>query len=295
LTSREIDEKDRIVKNQPNPATSTSTLLPASSLAVLFTILLVGAVLAVGVFKFGRQNQREAVSLRKEIETLNAGQVALRKDMGEMRDLLRRAPTAAATPAAEVMPRNLVLTVSDAQFKGNPNATLTLVEFTDYQCPFCARHVKETVPQLERDYIATGKLKYVFRNFPLESIHKLAFKAHEAATCAGEQGKFWEMHDRLFASQAALTPADILGYAQAVGLDMQRFQGCFNIGLHTDQIRKDIAEGQKAGVTATPAFFLGVTTPNSPTLKVVKAIKGAKAYSAFKEEIDALLAAPPSS
>ena len=267
-------------------------MLVKASLAVLFIVLVVGAVLAVGVFKFGRQNQRDVSGLRKEIETLNATQLALRKDMGEMRDLLRRQPTAAAAPA---VPRDIVLTIGDAQFKGNANATLTLVEFTDYQCPFCARHVKETVPQLDRDYIATGKLKYVFRNFPLESIHKLSFKAHEAAICAGEQGKFWEMHDRLFASQAALTPADITGYAQAMGLDIQKFQGCFNIGLHTDQIRKDIAEGQKAGVTATPVFFLGVTTPNSPTLKVAKTIVGAKAYSAFKEEIDALLAAPPSS
>lgn len=280
------------MKRQPDSDAPNSAMLLKASLAVLFIVLVVGAVLAVGVFKFGRQNQREVSGLRKEIETLNATQLALRKDMGEMRDILRRQPTAAAAPA---VPRDIVLTVSDAQFKGNANATLTLVEFTDYECGFCARHVKETFPQLERDYIATGKMKYVFRNFPLESIHKKAFKAHEAATCAGEQGKFWEMHDRLFASQAALTPADITGYAQAIGLDMQKFQGCFNVGLHTEQIRKDIAEGQKAGVTATPVFFLGVTTPNSPTLKVAKTIIGAKAYSAFKEEIDALLAAPPSS
>lgn len=115
------------------------------------------------------------------------------------------------------------------------------------------------------------------------------------AGCAGEQGKFWEMHDRLFASQTALAPADLLGHAQALGLDAARFQACIDAGSGSDQIRKDIAEGQKAGVSATPAFFLGLTTPNSGTLKVAKSLVGAKAYASFKEEIDALLATAPKS
>ena len=96
----------------------------------------------------------------------------------------------------QLRPRQLRLSgrssfsLADASVKGNPDAPVILVEFTDYECSFCARYVKETYPQIERDYIATGKVKYVFRNFPLESIHKQSFKAHEAATCAAEQGKF---------------------------------------------------------------------------------------------------------
>jgi protein-disulfide isomerase len=278
------------MKRESNSDAIASATVRISVLHVLLAVLGVGAVLAVGGFKFGRENKRDVSNLKKQIETLNSSQVAISKDMAEIRDLLRRQPTTAG-PA---VPRDIVLTVGDAPFKGNANAALTLVEFTDYECGFCSRHVKDTFPQLERDYIATGKIKYVFRNFPLESIHKNAFKAHEAATCAGEQGKFWEMHDRLFANQTALAPTDIIGYAQTLGLDMQKFQGCFNVGLHTEQIRKDIAEGEKAGVTGTPTFFLGVTTPNSPTMKVSKTMVGAKAYTAFKEEIDALLkTAPP--
>ena len=255
----------------------------------LIVVLGLGAVFVAGVYSFGRQNQRDVGSIRKEIEMLNAGQAAIRKDMGDIRDLLRRQPSQAAAP------REIELTLGDAPFKGNANATVTLVEFTDYECGFCARHVKETVPQLERDYIATGKLKYVFRSFPLESIHQQSFKAHEAAACAGEQGKFWEMHDRIFTNQTALTPNQLTGHAQALGLNAGQFQACFDAGLHVQQIRKDMAEGVKAGVTATPAFFLGVTTPNSQTLKVARTIKGAKPYAAFKEAIDALLAPPPSS
>lgn len=261
----------------------------ARRLLLPILVLVCGGVVVAGVFHFGRQNQREVTRLRKEIETLNASQLAMRKDMGELRELLRRP---ASQPPA---PREIVLTLGNAPFKGNANAAVTLVEFTDYECGFCARHVKETMPQLERDYIATGKVKYVFRNFPLESIHKQSFKAHIAATCAGEQGKFWEMHDRLFANQTALAPAQMLGHAQALGLDAARFQACFDGAVQSDQIRKDIVEGQKAGVTATPAFFLGYTSGDGTTLKVVKSLVGAKAYPMFKEEIDTLLAGAPKS
>ena len=265
--------------------------LSAARLLPLFLILNIGAILAAGFYMLGRQNQRDMDGIRKEIEKLNAAQVALGKDMSEMRELLRRPPSGQPT----ARPREIVLSVNGAPFKGNANAAVTLVEFTDYQCGFCARYVKETFPQLERDYIATGKLKYVFRNFPLEAIHKQSFKAHEAAVCAGEQGKFWEMHDRLFATPIALEPAQLISYAQALGLNPGKFEACFNADSHAAEIRRDISDGQKAGVTGTPTFFLGATTPNSPTLKVTTTLVGAKDYSAFKEAIDALLTAKPAS
>src|SRR3989338_4807188 len=135
------------------------------------------------------QSTEELKALRKELETLKQGQAAIQKDLEEIKTLLRGR---VATPPPE--PQNVVLNVKDDPFKGEKNARITLIEFTDYQCPFCARHSRDTLPQLEREYIASGKLKYVFRNFPIESIHPQAFKAHEAANCAGEQGKYWEMH-----------------------------------------------------------------------------------------------------
>ena len=102
------------------------------------------------------------------------------------------------------------------------------------------------MPQIERDYIKTGRLKYVFRDFPIESIHKEAFKAHEAANCAGEQGKYWEIHDRLFANQRALGLKDLSGYAGALSLDLESFERCLNGGKHAAEIRKDIAAGEEA-------------------------------------------------
>ena len=145
------------------------------------------------------------------------------------------------------------------------------------------------MPQIERDYIKTGKVKYVFRNFPIESIHKEAFKAAEAANCAGEQGKYWEMHARLFAHQKALSPKDLSGHAQALGLDMPEFQQCLDSGKHATEIRNDIAEGQKSGVTGTPIFFLGFTDPKNSKVKVLRVIRGAQPYASFREAIDSLL------
>jgi protein-disulfide isomerase len=128
-------------------------------------------------------------------------------------------------------------------------------------------------------------------DFPLESIHKFAFKAAEAARCAGEQGKFWEMHDRLFANQTSLEPAK--AHAEAIGLDVPKFEGCLSSGKYADAIRKDLAEGAKAGVTGTPLFFLAYTDPASSKVKTVARLSGAQPYAAFKAQIDKLLAEPP--
>ncbi len=145
------------------------------------------------------------------------------------------------------------------------------------------------MPQIESEYIKTGKVKYVVLDFPLESIHKNAFKAAEAARCAGEQGKFWEMHDRLFANQQALASNNLPQHAQALGLDVPKFQHCLDSEKYAADIRKDLAEGQKAGVTGTPGFFLGMTNPNDSKVKTLKVLKGAQPYTSFKDAIESLL------
>jgi hypothetical protein len=124
---------------------------------------------------------------------------------------------------------------------------------------------------------------------PLESIHKFAFKAAQAARCAGEQGKYWEMHDRLFENQKALEPWT--PHAEAVGLDIAKFDTCLASGKFDSEIRRDMSEARKAGVTGTPAFMIGRTDPASSQTKVLAVLKGAKAFGDFKVEIDGLLEA----
>ena len=237
------------------------------------------------------QSSDELRSLRKEIEALKEGQGKLQKDVQDIKALLQGGR--AGAPSAPSQPVNMVLTLDGDPVKGDKSAPVVLVEFTDYQCPFCARHVRDTMPQIEAEYVKTGKLRYVTREFPLESIHPQAFKASEAALCAGDQGKYWEMHARLFANQRALAPGQLASHAQAVGLDEAKFTQCLEGGTKGAKVRKDLADGAKAGVTGTPAFFIGVT--DGANVKVTRTVKGAHPFAAFKEAIDSILAAqsPP--
>jgi protein-disulfide isomerase len=130
-------------------------------------------------------------------------------------------------------------------------------------------------------------VKYVLMDFPLESIHKQAFKAAEAVRCAGEQGKYWEMHDRLLANQKTLEPWT--PHAEAVGLDVARFDRCMSAGKFAGDIRNDVAQGQGAGVGGTPGFFLAVTDTASSKVRPLRFVWGAQPFGAFKAEIDAVL------
>ena len=143
------------------------------------------------------------------------------------------------------------------------------------------------MPQLEKDYIDTGKMKHVFMDFPL-AMHSHAQKAAEAADCAGDQGKFWEMHDKLFANQQALGQEGLLKNAEALGLDMPKFKECLDTGKYAEGIKKQMAEGQKAGITGTPAFLLGYSEPDGK-VKATKKISGAQPYASFKSAIDEML------
>lgn len=225
-------------------------------------------------------------TLQKEVEDLKAGQARLRQELQELKSLLRQREA-----ASRVRPVDVVLDLRDAPSKGDRSARVTLVEFADYECPFCARHFYTTLPQLERDYIRTGKLRYVFRDFPLLSIHKEAMRAAEAANCAGERGKFWEMHDRLFADPKNLGTSGLRLHAEAVGLDAREFERCLATGNFTAKIQRDMADGQKAGVRGTPTFFVGLTEADGQTVKAATMLVGAQPYAVFREAIEGLLSA----
>lgn len=223
---------------------------------------------------------------RLDIEGVKKSQAKVEKDIEEIKNLLRGGQLHAQPQQAQS--QEVILSVENGPFKGDKNAKLTLIEFSDYQCPFCARYFREALPLIESEYIRTGKLKYVFRDFPVTSLHREAFKAAEAAGCAEEQGKYWEMHDRLFVTQT-VGPRDLMLHAQRLQLDLTNFQKCLDSGQQATKIHKDLAEGQKAGVRGTPTFFLGFTEPNDSKIKVLKVIEGAQEFAAFQEAIYNLL------
>lgn len=179
-------------------------------------------------------------------------------------------------PAAPAFPVNV--SMDDDEVKGDANAPVTIIEFSDYECPFCSRYVEETMPQVVKEYIDTGKVKYVFRDFPL-SFHENAQKAAEAAECAGEQGKYWAYHDILFINNTKLAVTNLKQYAKDLNLNTTTFNNCLDNGDMTEEVQKDTADGSRYGVSGTPAFFIN-------GIKLV----GAQPFSAFKQIIDAELA-----
>jgi protein-disulfide isomerase len=225
--------------------------------------------------------------LKKSIDSLNDTQKAILKELQEIKKLLANPP--AARPAADALPTGPI-NVTGEPFKGAASAKVALIEFSDYQCPFCGRYDKETYPQLVKDYVDTGKIKYVWRDYPLD-FHKNAEKAAEAARCAGEQGRFWEMHDRLFANQQTIAATDLPKHAEALQLNLSMFQQCLDSGRFAADIQKDISDASSAGVSGTPTFFIGIVQPNG-SVKVVKKLVGAKPYTEFKAALDSLLASP---
>jgi protein-disulfide isomerase len=222
--------------------------------------------------------------LKREVEALKQGQAAMRQQLAEIKKLLR--PKQRPQPVTAV---NIELDVTGDPYSGDSNASVTLVEFTDYQCPFCARHVQRVMPQIERDYVESGKLKYVLRDFPL-NFHKDAAKAAEAAHCASEQGDYWEMHHELFQRQKALKVPALVKYAEGLGLDVTAFQECLESGRYTDKVAQGLKDGQRVGVRGTPSFLVGLTRGDGTAVAGTKLIRGAVAYPVFKQTIDQVLA-----
>ena len=162
--------------------------------------------------------------------------------------------------------------------RGNPNAPVTIIEFSDFECPFCG-HAMETLQQIEKTY--GEKVRIVFRDYPLFS-HRTAKRAAEAAHCADELGKFWEMHDRLFSKGGPMTDADLYRFATQAGIDRLKFDACLTSGKYKEAWRPSQDEGNRLGVTSTPSFFING-----------RLIVGAMAFDAFSKIIDEELAAPP--
>ncbi len=165
------------------------------------------------------------------------------------------------------------------------------MEYSDFECPFCGRHSQTTYRELLRTFVDTGVLRYVFRHLPLEQLHPAAVQAATSAECARQQGKFWEMPDRLFANQKALGSSDLLNYAKALGLDEAKFQACMADGAATARVRADLAEAERLHLTATPAFLIGEGTA-SGTVRITRRVDGAHPLPIFQSAIEAVLANP---
>jgi protein-disulfide isomerase len=173
------------------------------------------------------------------------------------------------------------VSADDDAFLGKKDAPVTLIEFSDFQCPFCRKFAEDTLPQLKKEYVDTGKARLVYRDFPL-AFHPGAVPAAQGAECAKEQGKFWELHDIMYAEQAKqgsgtvqFTADDVKKWAVKAGVNAAKFNQCLDSGKYKQEVEKDMADGTAAGVSGTPATFVNG-----------RVIVGAQPFSAFKTIID---------
>jgi protein-disulfide isomerase len=227
----------------------------------------------------------EIASLKRQLQDLKAQQSSMERDLQAIKALLQQAQAPAGDPFLSKM-----IVIANEPTRGNAAAKITLVEVSDYHCPFCRRQTLQTLPQLMTEYVTSGKVKYVFVDYPIAQLHPDAFQSHEAADCAGDQGKYWQMHDSLFNNTPAHDAAQLTTQAKTIGLDEGKFGSCLSGGSHAAAIRDSIARMQQLGVGGTPLTLIGLTPAPGAPMKVVASVYGARPYADFKTAIDAALA-----
>jgi len=222
----------------------------------ILTVLLVGAAFAIG-------------SMWTELRVLKNGKPAAKQEAVAPEN---------EEEAVEITDEIWQEMTSGGVMKGEGGAAVTIVEFTDYQCPFCKRYVDQTYGQLESEYVDAGKVKYVLRDLPL-AFHANSQVSAEAARCAGDQGQYWEMHDKLFETQTSWSEATDTSmfktYAGQLGLDQVEFDTCMDEGKFAQVVKDDLALAQKVGANGTPTFFINK-----------KVLVGAQPFEAFKAVLD---------
>lgn len=223
-------------------------------------------------------------------EELSAEQgAAILEELRQIRQLLEKIEQqgGGARGQRPRRPASAAVSTGNRPVIGEADAPVTLVEFADYECPFCNRFFQNTWPLLTRDYIDTGKLRVVVKDMPL-GFHPNAREAAQAAHCAAEQGKFEAMRDILYRNARKLS-ADLLpGYGKVVGLDVAAFEDCLASERYLDRIDADAAEAREAGLTGTPSFVVG---PSGGDTVEGAVIVGAQPYSVFRSRIEAALEA----
>ena len=241
-----------------------------------FNTLIISIIVAVGIASFFaglyvsnfNSEQISEEEFKNEIAKL------------ELKILEKQLPTNQPTLPAKISLKNNPVI-------GSPNAPITIIEFSDFQCPFCAKFHMQTLPSIMEKYINEGTVKLVFKDFPIQSIHPNAVPASIAAECANEQGKFEQMYHVLFKKQkewSNLETSHVIvsfnQYASEIQLDEEKFDSCLRNGKYIEEIQKDLDEGRTFGITGTPGFFIG----NEKTGFVE--LKGAQPFESFKKVID---------
>jgi len=266
----EVEDRDAI-QEISNNHTQNNKSVPTGMIVALIAVVAVAAFFAGSYFS----------SLESDLVTKSDLDSAIAKLESKIGNT-QQAPSQPSQPVK--------ISLDNDPIRGDPDAPITIVEFSDFQCPFCARFHVQTLPLLLEEYIDSGKVNLVYRDFPIQSIHPNALPAAVAAECANEQGKYWEYHDTLFEKQNDWSRLDsdsaiskFSQYASNTGLEQQQFDSCLESGKYLEEVQGDLSDGRDYDITGTPGFFIG-----NDDIGFVK-INGAQPFDSFQKIIDAQL------
>ena len=236
-----------------------------------------------------QQSQAEEIAaLKRQVEELREQQAQMQRELTAIKNFLQSLLQPQKGPEVADLIGASIPTANEPAM-GPQSAKVTVMEISDYHCPFCKRQTQQTFPQLVNEYVKTGKVQYIFVDYPIAQLHPTAARSHEAAICAGEQGKYWEMHVSLFSSPVAKADDGLMAQAKSVGLDVNAFRSCLTSGKHADSVQASVKRMEGLGISGTPMTVIGLTPAPGQPMKVVKYVYGAQPYSAFKDAIDSLL------
>jgi protein-disulfide isomerase len=245
--------------------------------AAAIFLIVSGVTPAVFAEEQASKNKNDGVESSSEQEAINRDRELINKLMSQNQ------PPRQPDPIV----KDVELDIGDNQVMGKDTTRLIMVQFSDYSCSHCAFFTKEILPEIQKNYIDTGKLRFVVIDYPILG-NISATRAAEAAHCASDQGKFWEMHEEIMFDQAKIE--DINGIASSVNLDMSDFKVCMEIKKYADAVIKNVALADKIGIPTVPGFILGVIDPGNPEkVKGISFIRGAKPFTVFQEEIEKAL------
>ncbi|HTP87284.1 MAG TPA: thioredoxin domain-containing protein [Candidatus Acidoferrales bacterium] len=204
------------------------------------------------------------------------------KELRQIRQLLEKQQAKPGPGQQEEQPTRATITdLSAVSMLGSKTAPITIVEYTDYQCPFCQRFHLSAYPEIKKNYIDTGKARFYSKDLPLD-FHPNAMRAAQAAHCAGEQGKFWQLRDLMGSNPDKLDMGHIMGFAADIKLDTQKMQECINSDKYKARVEADVSEAMRLGANGTPAFVIGKSAGEGVDGELVV---GAMPYSMFDQKL----------
>jgi len=279
-TSNTKDDSTQPSQMDPKP-TETITVKKSTYQSMLKGIIAAIAIASfIGGYSIGAFDNSDSGVTSEQLKEI----------LSEIETKTAPAPQPTQLPTQPTAPQIFRVSIDDDPVKGNPNASVTIIEYSDFQCPFCSRFFQQTLPLIEENYIDTGKIKFVYKDLPLDNLHPNARTAHIAAECADEQGKFWEYHDVLFEKQSQWGSAasselqnTLTGFATDMGLQATSFESCMQSPSIADEVNKDTIEAVNYGATGTPTFFIG--NEDDGFIKIV----GAQPYRVFQSLLDSQL------